>query len=133
MATKYHAKNGVIYMSTSGSTAAIPVGGFREYTIDLSTTDVDTTEFGATNMTSVIGFPSGRGTLGGFWASDDTTLKTASASTDGTNMYIYPSSNAASKYLAVQAWVDMSLRGAVDAAVGTTANWRARGTITNNL
>lgn len=131
--TKYHGKNGVVYMSTTGSGTAVPVGGFRAYTFDGSTDDVDTTEFGATTRTSVIGFPASRGTLEGFWASDDSTLRQAANSADGTNIYIYPSSNAPSRYIAAQAWVDMSLRGAVDAAVTTTANWRARGTVTNNL
>jgi hypothetical protein len=133
MAVKYHAKKGVVYMSTSGSTAAVPVGGMRAYTFDGSTEDVDTTEFGATTRTSVIGFPAGRGTLEGFWSSDDTTLRQAANSADGTNLYIYPSSDAPTKYFAAQAWVDMSIRGAVDSAVTTSANWRARGTVTNLL
>src|ERR1044072_1868393 len=98
--TKYHGKNGVVYMSTSGSGTAVPVGGFRAYTFDGSTDDVDTTEVGATTRTSVIGFPALRGTLAGFWGSDDSTLRQAANSADGTNIYIYPSSNAPSRYIA---------------------------------
>ncbi len=131
--TKYHAKAGVIYLSTSGSTAAGPVGGFRAYTLDTSQEKVDTTEFNAGNRTSVQGFPAFKGTLEGFWCSDDTTLRQASASADGTNMYIYPSGNAPSKWAGGPAWIDMSIRGAVDAAVGTTGTFEARGTWTNQL
>lgn len=128
MAIKYPAKNAVIYMSTSGSTAAVPVGGFREYTLDQSTDKIDVTSFGDTNKTSVISFPALRGVLGGFWVSDDTTVRSAAASADGTNLYIYPSGNAPSKYAGGPAWVDKSLRGAVDGAVGLTVNFEAKGT-----
>jgi len=133
MAVKYHAKAGIIYMSTSGTTAASLVGGFRAYTLDGSQEKVDTTEFGATNRTSVQGFPAYAGTLTGFWASDDAIFRVASQSADGTNLYIYPSSNAPSKYVGGPAWVDMSLSGAVDAAVGTTAAFVAKGTWVNAL
>lgn len=133
MVTKYHAKSGVVYMSVSGTVAAIPVGGFRAYTLDGSQEKVDTTEFGAGNKSSVQGFPSYKGTLTGFWASDDTTLRQAANSVDGTNIYIYPSSAAPSKYVGGPAWVDMSLNGAVDGAVGNSGAFEARGTWANNL
>ena len=133
MATKYHGKSGLVYMSTTGTGAPVLVGAIRAFTIDNTVDDVDTTEFGATNRTSVIGFPGSRGTLEGFWATDDTTLRTASQSPDGTNLAIYPSSNAMTKYFGGPAWVDMSIRSAVDAAVTTTGNWRARGNMINQL
>lgn len=131
--TKYAGRNGVVYMSVSGSTSAIPVGGFRAFTMDGTQDDIDTTEFGAGNRTSVLGFPNYRGTIEGFWASDDTTLRQAATATDGTHIYLYPSSSAPSKYIGGPAWVDMSLRSAVDQAVGVTANFRARGTWVNAL
>lgn len=131
--TKYPGRNGVVYMSVSGTTSAINVGGFRAFTLDGTQDDIDTTEFGASNRTSVLGFPNYRGTLEGFWASDDSTLRSASQASDGTNIYIYPSSNAPSRYIGGPAWVDMSLRSAVDQAVGVTANFRARGTWVNQL
>ena len=133
MATKYHGKTGLVYMSTSGAGAPVLVGAIRAFTIDNTVDDVDTTEFGATNRTSVIGFPNSRGTLEGFWASDDTTLRQAATSPDGTNIAIYPSSNAMTKCFGGPAWVDMSMRSAVDAAVTTTGNWRARGNMVNQL
>lgn len=133
MPIKYHAKKGVIYLSPSGSAAAVPVGGFRGYTLDGSTDKVDVTEFGATGKTSVSGFPANKGTLTGFWLSDDTTVRQASQSADGTNIYIYPSSDAPSKYLGGPSWLDMSLAGDVNSAVGLTANWEARGNMSNVL
>lgn len=133
MAVKYAGKNGVVYLSTSGTSAAVAVGGFRAFTMDGSTEKIDVTSFGATNRESVQGFPAFRGTIEGFWLSDDTTLKSASSSADGTNLYLYPSSNATSKWIGGPAWIDMSLRSAVDQAVGVSANFEARGAWTNNL
>jgi hypothetical protein len=133
MSIKYHAKNGLLYLATTGSGTPALVPGLREYTMDGTQDDVDTTEFGATNRTSVLGFPAYRATAGGFWTSDDTTIRQASQSADGSIFYIYPSRNAMTKYIGGPAWVDLSLRGAVDAAVGTSLNIRANGTWTNNL
>jgi hypothetical protein len=133
MATKYAGKTGLVYMSTTGTGSPVLVGGMREFTIDNTTEDIDTTEFGATNRTSVQGFPASRGTIGGFWASDDSTPRSAANSADGTNIALYPSSNAMSRYFGGPAFVDMSMRTAVDQAVGITLNWRSRGNMINQL
>ena len=133
MAIKYAGANGLVYLSTTGTGTPALVGGMRAFTIDNSTDEIDTTEFGASNRTSVQGFPSSRGTLEGFWATDDTTLRQAATSPDGTNMAVYPSRNAMTKYFGGPAWVDMSLNSAVDAAVTVTGNWRSRGNMVNAL
>lgn len=133
MATKYSGAQGLIYMSSSGTGAPVLAGGFRAFTLDNSRDDIDTTEFGATNKTSVLGFPSSRGTFEGFWATDDQTLTNASNSPDGTNIAVYPSRFAMSRYFGGPAWVDYSLRTAVDAAVTITGNWRSRGNMINQL
>jgi len=133
MATKYSGAQGLIYLSASGTGAPVLAGGFRAFTLDNSRDDIDTTEFGASNKTSVLGFPSSRGTFEGFWATDDTTLRDASNSPDGTNIAVYPSRNAMTRYFGGPAWVDYSLRTAVDAAVTMTGNWRSRGNMVNSL
>src|SRR4029453_17397867 len=109
MAVKYAGANGLVYLSTTGTGTPTLVGGMRAFTIDNSTDEIDTTEFGASNRTSVQGFPSSRGTLEGFWATDHTPLRQAPTSPDGTNMAVYPSRNAMTKYFGGPAWVDMSL------------------------
>ena len=133
MAVKYSGANGLIYMSSTGTGAPVLAGGFRAFTLDNSRDDIDTTEFGASNKTSVLGFPSSNGTVEGFWASDDTTLRAASDSPDGTNIALYPSRNAMNKYFGGPAWVDFSLSSAVDQAVTIRGNWRSRGNMINQL
>ena len=133
MAVKYSGASGLVYLSVNGTTAPVLAGGFRAFTVDNSRESIDTTEFGATNKTEVQGFPSSNGTIEGFWATDDTTLTQAANSPDGTNIALYPSRNAMSRYFGGPAWVDYSLRTAVDAAVTITGNWRSRGNMTNAL
>ena len=133
MSTKYHGKSGLVYLSTTGSSAASLVGGLRGFTLDGSTDTVDVTEFGATNRTYVIGFPNFTGTLDGFWASDDSTVRSAAGSADGCNIYLYPSSNAMSRYVGGPAFLNYSIRTAVDQSVAITANFSARGNWVNAL
>lgn len=133
MAVKYHGKKGVVYASVSGSTAAALVGGLRGFTLDASTDTVEVTEFGQGNKTFVQGFPNFTGTLDGFWASDETIIAAASLSADGTNLYLYPSSDAPSKYAGGPAWLNYSIRSATDQAVAKTGNFSARGAWVNLL
>lgn len=132
-ATKWAGKDGLIYMSASGTGAPVLAAGFRAFTIDNSRDDIDTTEFGATNKTSVLGFPSSSGTFEGFWASDDTTMRDAANSIDGTNIAVYPSRANMTKYFGGPAWIDYSLSTAVDQAVTIRGQWRSRGNMVNQL
>jgi len=133
MAIKYAGKNGLVYMSVDGVTAPILVGGLSAFTLDLSTDKIDVTEFGQTNKTSVLGFPAARGTIEGFWAADDTTIRTASQSPGGTIIALYPTSALMTRYFGGPAWVDYSLRENVNQAVTLTGNWEARGSMINAL
>jgi|SRR5215467_10334956 len=133
MAIKYAGRNGLVYMSVDAVSAPVLVGGMRAFTLDLSTDKIDVTEFGATNKTEVLGFPAARGTIEGFWAADDNTLRAASNSLSGTNIALYPHSALMTRYFGGPAWVDYSIREAVDQAVSITGNWTARGSMTNQL
>lgn len=133
MATKYHGKKGVVYASISGSAAATLVGSLRAFTLDLSTDLVEVTEFGQGNKTFVQGFPAYTGTIEGFWASDVTIMQQAANSVDGTNLYLYPTSDAVSKWIGGPGWINLNLRSAIDAAVALNGNFSARGAWINNL
>jgi len=133
VAVKYHGKKGIVYASTTGTSAASAVGGIRGFTLDLTTDTVDVTEFGQTNRTFVIGFPAYQGTLDGFYATDVSILQSASGSADGTNIYLYPSTDAPTKFIGGPAWLNLSIRSAVDQAVQQNANFSARGSWNNAL
>lgn len=133
MSVKYHGKRGIVYVSPDSSSDAIYVGAIRGFTLDMTKDYVDVTEFGSANKEYVAGFQNFIGTLDGFWASDISTVQSANNSVAGTHIYLYPSQDASSKYIGGPAFLDASIRSAVDQAVVQNANFRARGTWVNEL
>jgi len=139
MATKYAGRNGLVYADPGAGgnagtgSAMVLVGALRAFTFDGSTDKIDVTEFGALNKTAVLGFPAARGTMEGFWASDDSTMRQCATNLNGCFIAVYPTQTQMTRYYAGPAWLDMSLRTAVDQAVTTTYNWEARGSMINVL
>jgi hypothetical protein len=125
---KYHGKKGLLYMSTTGTGAAASVSQLTEWSLDMATDKVDVTAFGDTNKTYVVGMKDLSGSFAGFWDSDSDTIYDASESSDGVNMYLYPSSDAIGKYFYGPAWVDMSISVSVTDAVKVSGSFNARGT-----
>ena len=133
VSVKYHGKRGIVYISTSGTVAAGPVGTIRGFTLDLSRDYPEVTEFSDVNKTYVVGLPNFAGTLDGFFASDQSPIMTAANSVNGCNIYLYPSVDAPAKWIGGPGFLDASIRTAVDQAVVETANFRANGAWTNQL
>ena len=124
---RYHGRKGVVYISTSGSGTAAAAVALRSWTLNMPTDKVETTAFGDSNKQYVQGLPDVSGQLAGFW--DDTwdNLYDASRSTDGVKLYLYPSSDAPTKYWYGPAWVDFSIDVASDQGVTISANFSANG------
>lgn len=131
--SRYHGKSGRVYASTSGSGTAIPVASLNAWELNLATDRVETSSFGDTNKTYVQGFRDVQGTFGGFWDDSDTTLFTASASTDGCKLYLYPSTNAVTKYAYGPAWLDVSVSAGTSQAVTVSGSFAANGAWGINL
>jgi len=114
-------------MSTTGASAAVTVGSVTSWSIDSSTDTVETTSFGDVNKTYVQGLPDVSGTFEGFWDDTDSTLFSGSGSASGVNMYLYPSTDALTKYWYGPAWVSYSVNTGVGDAVAISANFVANG------
>jgi hypothetical protein len=114
-------------MSTTGSTAAVAVVGLNNWTLNMSTDKAEVTAFGAANKAYVLGFQDVTGSLSGFWDSASDALFDGSESTDGVNMYLYPSSDAPSKFFSGPAWVDFSIACPATGAVTISGNFAANG------
>lgn len=123
----YHGKKGMVYLSTSGTGAIASVGKLSAWTLDMPTDKVETTSFGDTNKTYVQGLKDTSGSMSGFWDDTIDTLFAAADSADGCKVYLYPSSDASSKYFYGPAWLDVSVASGVDAAVTVSANFSANG------
>jgi hypothetical protein len=130
---RYHGKSGVVYVSTTGTGTATSAASLSTWTLDLDTDLVETTSFGDSNKTYVQGLRNIQGTISGFWDDAEAKLFTASTSTDGCKLYLYPSSAATTKYAYGPAWLSISLDTGVGDAVTVSANFSANGAWGINL
>ncbi len=124
---RYAGKKGRIMMSTSLSGTAVAVANIRSYSLSYETEGIDVTAMGDTNKQYVQGLPDVTGDLTFLWDDSDSTPYDASQSADGVKMYIYPSTDALTRYFYGTAWVDYSLEQAHDGAVEGSATFRAAG------
>jgi hypothetical protein len=129
----YHGKSGVVYLSTTGTGTAQNVSSLSAWTLDLDTDLVETTAFGDANKTYVQGLRNIQGTISGFWNDAETKLFTASTSSDGCKLYLYPSANATTKYAYGPAWLSVSVDTGVGDAVTISADFSANGSWGVNL
>lgn len=123
----YAARKGVVYMSTTGTGAATNVIKLSQWTLNSATDKIDVTSFGDANKTYVQGLKDLQGTLSGFFDDSETKPFAAADSADGCKLYLYPSSDAPTRYWYGPAWLDYSLDVSVSGAVSMTANFAANG------
>lgn len=124
---RYSGRNGVVYVSPSGSTSATNVISLTSWSLDRSVDKLDVTSFGDSNKVQVIGLPDISGSFDGNWDDAQTQIFAAAASTDGCHVYLYPSSAAPTKYAGGPAWLDVSISSGVNDAVTISGTIAARG------
>lgn len=124
---RYHGKRGVVYISTTGTTAAVAAISLNSWTLNSNTDKVEVSAFGDVNKQYVQGLPDIAGDLGGWWDDTSDQLYDASRSADGVKLYLYPSSDAATKYWYGPAWVDFSIDCANDQGVSISGSFVANG------
>ena len=122
----YAGRKGVIYISPDGTSAAVSIVNMKTWNLNMPTDKIEVTAFGDSNKKYVQGLPDATGTLSGWWDDTSDQLYDASRSTNGVKLYLYPSSDASTKYWYGPAWVDFSIttdvKGAVEVSAGFVAN-----------
>jgi hypothetical protein len=124
---KYAGRNAAVYISTSGTGVATSLLSATEWSLDLTTGDVDVTDFDSTNKEYIPDWPDRRGTLSGWWRDDEDKLYQAIDSADGCNIYLYPSKLAPGRYFYGPSWISGTVRANVSGAVAFTGAIRPRG------
>lgn len=124
---RYHGKKGRVMMSTGAGSEAVAVLSLNSWSLDMSVDRVEVTAFGDTNKVYVQGLPDTSGQLSGFWDDESDALYQASQSPDGVKMYLYPSTDAMSKYFYGLAFVDFSINTGVSEAVTISGSFAAAG------
>lgn len=128
----YAGKKGVVYLSTTGTGAATNVIKLKAWSVDQTTDKIEVTSFGDTNKAYVQGLPDIKGSFSGFFDDTESKLTTAAASSDGCKIYLYPSSDAPTKYKCGPAWIDQSIAVDNTGAVTITGNFVANGSWSNS-
>jgi len=124
---RYAGSKGAVYSSTTGAGTAAPLISLTKFSLDMSTDKIDVTAFLDANAVFVQGLKSVKGSLAGWWDSSDDSLFDAADSTDGVNMYLYPSTLAPTMYFAGPAWLDASIDVDVKGAVSVSGEFVAKG------
>jgi hypothetical protein len=115
-------------MSASGTAAATSFANMTAWSINGTAAAIDVTAFGDSNLTYVQGLKDVTGSFSGYYDdSASAALFTAADSSDGVKLYLYPSSDAITKYAYGPAWVDASITTEISGAVRVSANFRANG------
>lgn len=129
----YAGRKGVVYLSTTGSGNASSVLKLNAWTVNRTTDKIEVTAFGDANKTYVQGLPDVQGTFGGFWDDGESKPFTGAGSSDGVKMYLYPSSDAPTKYWYGPAWLDLSMDTGVSGAVTLSGSFAANGSWASTL
>ena len=129
----YAGRKGVVYLSTTGSGNASSVLKLNAWTVNRTTDKIEVTAFGDANKTYVQGLPDVQGTFGGFWDDNESKPFTGAGSSDGMKMYLYPSSDAPTKYWYGPAWLDVSMDLGVNGAATISGSFAANGSWGNTF
>jgi len=124
-----HGKGGVLCVSTTRAGTVAPVALITEWSLDRTSDKVETTALGDTTKTYVKGLDNAQGTFTGQFDSTDDTLFEAAESGDGCQIEIWPD-GASEACFKGPAWLDVSIKGGVSAAVTIDGNFSANGSWT---
>lgn len=126
---RYHGKKGLVYISVNACTTTLASSAIslNSWSLNMPTDKVEVTAFGDSNKQYVQGLPDATGQIAGWWDSTSDDLYDASRSANGVKLYLYPSSDAISKYFYGPAWVDFSIDTGHDKAISVSAAFSANG------
>jgi hypothetical protein len=123
-----HGKTGVIAVATTPGGTATPVALLTEWSLDRTSDKIETTSLGSANKTYVKGLDDVQGTFTGHFDSTDDTLFEAAESANGCDIEIWP--DGATACFKGPAWLDVSIKGGVSAAVTIDGSFSANGSWT---
>jgi hypothetical protein len=122
-----HGRNGRLYAGlTSGSAAATPTLFHSTFDIQATTDQAETTAWGDTGKTYVVGLPDAKGTYAGFYDVGGADFYAAAQDGIARKFYFYPDTvGNPGVYFFGTAFFDQSAQFSVSDVSKTTGNWTA--------
>lgn len=124
---RYSGRKGMVYISTTGTGAAALHASLTQWTLNLSTDNIDVTCFQDTNKRYVQGLPDRTGSFSGIFDDSDVKVFTGTDSADGVKLYLYPSADAPGRYFYGPAWIDSAIDVPVAGAITISGDFIANG------
>lgn len=122
--------HGQVLIDKTGGSTPVAVANLNKWDLSLATDKIDVTAFGDTNKTYVQGLPDIKGTLAGFWSSDETTIFDVATGTIPCTLHLVPNSTEATVMFAGKAWIDANIAVDNKGAVTIGGNYVAAGSWT---
>lgn len=122
-----YGSHGEILADPTGAVPGVPVAiaSMNAWTLSMARDKADVTAFGDTNKVYVQGLPDLKGTLGGWFDSDESTLFEIAMGTVAALLKLVPSSLVATFFWSGLAWLDASIDVKATGAVSVSGNFVA--------
>jgi hypothetical protein len=124
---RQHGSHGQIKMDPTGGATAVLVASMSAWNMSMARDHVDVTSFGDTNKISVLGLPDYKGTLGGWFDTDDTSIFDAAMGNVAVMLELIPTSLVPLIMWSGLAWLDAAIDVKATGAISMTGNWSAAG------
>ena len=126
--TALHGKNGAIYLGGAKGAGGTKIINKTEWTLSLNRDYVDSTVFGDTNKTYLVGLKDISGTFAGLLATTGDAQLNA-ADSDALDIYLYADDRTGEEFLVAYGpgLMDASITASNTDAIKTTGNFRAAG------
>lgn len=120
----------MVYMAPDTSSVPTMIGNVSSWSLNMTADDIEVSCFVDTNKTYVRGFSDAALQLQGYFDNADDTILSASESSVGATVYLYPNKGIAGDYWWGNFLMDATIQADVKGAITLNANGKAAGTIT---
>jgi hypothetical protein len=122
---RMYGSKGAIEMDPTGGSTAVPLASMNAWTLNMARNKADVTSFGDPNLVYVQGLPDIKGTLGGWYDSDDLAIFDAALGEVSVLLKLIPSTLLPTMLWTGLGWLDASIDVKATGAISIAGNFVA--------
>lgn len=122
---RMYGSKGQIMMDPTGGATAVALASMNAWTLNMARNKADVTSFGDPNLVYVQGLPDIKGTLGGWYDSDDLAIFDAALGEVAVMLKLIPSTLLATMFWTGLGWLDASIDVKATGAISLAGNFVA--------